>query len=260
MKDAPRVELHHGDCLEIMPTLPAGSVQMVFADMPYRSKKQHSTECHWDVAIDLPRFWLALEPAISVQSPCIFTAVQPFTTHLITSRIDRFRQTLVWAKGSPGNFMQAKYEVMRWHEDVVVFFGKRGVYNPQMESRVIPVKKTERSARSMSGGVRKPQIGWTRTYDKRHPSSIIVASTRTKGSRGLHPTQKPVALIEWLICTYSNEGDTVLDPTMGSGTTGVACLRTGRNFVGIEKDATYIEVARKRIAEEQARLGLRVTA
>ena len=149
---------------------------------------------------------------------------------------------------------------MRNHEDIIVFYEKRGVYNPQMVLRDKPRRyNSQKVVKSHSAGVSVHDEAWIKTYTHRHPRSIIVASKRADKSRGLHPTQKPVALLEWLIKTYTNPGDTVLDPVFGSCTTGVACLRTGRNFVGIEKDAGYFDVGRKRIAEEQARLGYEVT-
>lgn len=256
----PSVQLYHGDCLDVMPTLNAGSVGMVFADLPYGVSL-----CDWDVQIDLQKFWgtVGIPSAKCVWQ--IFTATQPFATMLINSSAQRFKYDLIWQRSRPTGFFNAKRAPLREHEHVLIF-GNGAIYSPQMtegKRYCVTTKKTNSEFYGSS-----PDRALSAHDGKmRHPRSIIKVpegdlrrdSLNGHTGRILHTTQKPVALLEWLIRTYSNEGDTVLDPVFGSCTTGVACLRTGRNFVGIEKDANYFEVGRQRLAAEQARLGHPVT-
>jgi site-specific DNA-methyltransferase (adenine-specific) len=167
------------------------------------------------------------------------TASQPFTTHLIYSNLSAYRYNWVWEKEQGVNFLQAKKQPMKVHEDICVFYRKQPTYNPQMESGR-PYISGKGNSGEVTGSVKKVQ---TTNSGTRYPCSII----RRKRETGIHPTQKPVALMEYLIKTYTNEGDTVLDNCMGSGTTGVACVNTNRNFIGIEKDEKYFAVAEKRI-------------
>lgn len=243
-------DLHLGDCLELMKQLPDASVDMILCDLPYGT-----TDCRWDREIPLAELWREYMRISRADGAIVLTAAQPFTTALAASNLLAFRYSLVWNKQFAGNFVNAKRMPLRTHEDVLVFCpsGKSPRYFPQMtkrdnpiknggnkQSEAIPIRRTEAAAAFGAAG---------KTYDEKHPISILAFSNRGDGDRGLHPTQKPVALMEYLIRTYSNEGDVVLDNCMGSGTTGVACANTGRRFVGMERDQGYFEIARQRIME-----------
>lgn len=244
--------LQQGDCLELMRAIPDVSIDLILCDLPYGT-----TACVWDSVIPLPELWRQYERIARPDGAIILTAAQPFTTALAASNLGAFRYSLVWNKQFAGNFVQAKRMPLRTHEDILVFCssGKSPRYFPQMtkrdkpikkggnkQSEAIPIRQTEASA--AFGAAAK-------TYDEKHPISILDFSNRGAGDRGMHPTQKPVALMEYLIRTYTNEGDTVLDNCMGSGTTGVACANTGRNFIGMELDAGYFEIAKRRIMQAQ---------
>lgn len=248
---APGFTLHEGDCLEVIPTLRSGSVGLVLADPPYGT-----TSCKWDEVIPLEQMWQALAPVVTPRAALVFTASQPFTSAMVMSRPKAFAHAWVWNKNVGANFAQAKRQPLKVHEDVVVFgmAGKQPAYYPEMTARDKP----------MVEGGRKPQRADAtipirgkftdldaprRVFTESYPVSILNFPARADPERGLHPTQKPVALMEYLVRTYSNPGDTVLDFTMGSGTTGVACARAGRNFIGIEKDPEYFQIAKARIAE-----------
>ena len=238
--------LMKGDCLERMKEIESGSVDMILTDPPYAT-----TACKWDSIIPFEPMWEQLKRIIKLNGAIVMTASQPFTTALIASNMREFSYTWVWDKKFAANFVQAKRMPLRTHEDVVVFCksGKTPTYHPQMtprdkpikkggnkQSSAIPIRQTEASAAFGESG---------KTYDEKCPETIIKFNCRE--GRGLHPTQKPVALMEYLIKTYTNEGETVLDFTMGSGTTGVACKNLNRKFIGIEMDDKYFEIGKNRI-------------
>lgn len=246
-----KYELHIGDCLEVMKSIPGGSVDLILCDLPYGT-----TACKWDSVIPFGPLWEQYRRISKPSAAIVLTAAQPFTTALIASNMREFSYTWVWDKKFAANFVQAKRMPLRVHEDVVVFCksGKMPAYFPQItqrdkpikkggnrQSAAIPIRQTETAAAFAASG---------KTYDEKFPETIIEFNCRE--GRGLHPTQKPVALMEYLIRTYTNEGDTVLDNCMGSGTTGVACINTGRRFIGIEMDAGYFQVAQGRIMEAAA--------
>lgn len=235
------IHLIHGECLEEMAKLPDGCVDMVMCDLPYGT-----TACSWDTVIDLGKLWVAYKRIC--KGAVVLTAAQPFTTILIMSNIKDYRHSWVWNKRFASNYPQAKRAPMRIHEDVVVFGPQ--AYKPQMTKRDVPIKKgANKGARVFNSGLeRDDYIG--KVYDEKYPESIIEFSSREE-KRGLHPTQKPVQLMEYLIKTYTNEGMTVLDNCMGSGTTGVACVNTNRNFIGIEKDDSYFKICRERIQKAE---------
>ena len=241
-----KIELHQGDCLEVMKSIPDGSVDMILADPPYGT-----TACKWDSVIDLPLMWEQLKRVVKPNGAIVMTASQPFTSVLITSNLRMFHHQWVWDKKFAANFPQAKRQPLRVHEDIVVF-GNVPKYYPQMLKRDVPIKKGANKGARVFGGVsglgREDYEG--KVYDEKYPDTILKFSSRDE-KRGLHPTQKPVALMEYLIKTYTNEGETVLDFTMGSGTTGVACCNLNRAFIGIEMDENYFNIASKRIAEAQ---------
>ena len=224
-----------GDCLERMKEIPDGSVDLILADPPYGT-----TACKWDSVIPLEPMWEQLKRVIKPNGAIVMTAMQPFTTTLIASNMKMFKYQWVWQKEAGTGLLNAKKQPLRDHEDVCVFYSKQPTYNPQYtEGKPYVAKKGgETSNYNPSGNVTTVSDG------KRYPKTVQKFN-RDRNKK--HPTQKPVALMEYLIKTYTNEGETVLDFTMGSGTTGVACLNLGRKFIGIEMDDGYFDVAKNRI-------------
>lgn len=242
-----RSTLYNGDCLDVMAGLPAGSVDMICCDLPYGT-----TACSWDAVIPFEPLWAAYRRLIRGNGAVVLTASQPFTTALIASNIQKFRHAWVWHKVFAGNIMQAKRQPLKTVEDVLVFsFGDKGpLYHPQMEKRDRPIRAGGLNSRgaipNMSGAEAQAAVK-AKIYDEKYPTSILTFNVRE--GRGLHPTQKPVALMEYLIRTYTNPGDVVLDNCMGSGTTLVASINTGRRAIGIERDPDYFAIASRRIAD-----------
>jgi DNA modification methylase len=232
--------LHHGDCLEVMASLPDASVDLILCDLPYGT-----TACKWDTVIPFEPLWAQYRRVAKRNAAIVLTASQPFTTALIASNMREFRIEWIWNKRRAGNFFAVKREPLRVHESVLVFARALPTYNPQMAIGE-PYKITRRSEGAQAGayGVQK-RTGMV-NHGTRHPTTVLEYGSANTNK--LHPTQKPVALMEYLIRTYTNEGDVVLDNCMGSGTTGVACANTGRRFIGIERDPKYFEIARDRIA------------
>jgi len=218
-----------------------GSVDMVLTDPPYGT-----TACKWDSIIPLEPMWEQLKRVIKPNGAIVITASQPFTTTLIASNMKMFKYCWVWEKSHPSGFALANKMVMKRHEDICVFYRSLPTYNAQ---KIKGKKNNSRGNRvgKMSGSISNPSLIQPPTDDStmKHPSSVIkVSNPRIKGQ---HPTQKPVALMEYLIKTYTNEGEAVLDFTMGSGTTGVACKNLNRSFIGIEKDSESFRIASERI-------------
>ena len=239
--------LMQGDCLERMKEIPDGSVDMILTDPPYGT-----TACKWDSIIPLELMWAQLKRIIKPNGAIVMTASQPFTTTLIASNMKMFKYCWVYQKTKATNFLNAKKNPLKYHEDIVVFC-KQGqhTYNPQMVDGK-PYKKVHRNDNKddCTYGKSTRKNGDVFENDgTRYPSSIIPPISNPSGRGQLHPTQKPVALMEYLIKTYTNENETVLDFTMGSGTTGVACKNLNRNFIGIELDEDYFNIAKKRIEE-----------
>ncbi len=231
------IELMHGDCLELMKDVSDQSVDMVMCDLPYGT-----TACKWDTVIPFEPLWREYRRIAKPNAAIVLTASQPFTTALIASNLKGFRYCWVWEKEQGVNFMSAKKQPMKVHEDIAVFSrGGAPKYNPQMTEGK-PYVSGKGTSGEVTGSVTKTQ---TVNGGTRYPRSIIGIKRET----GIHPTQKPVALMEYLIRTYTNEGDVVLDNCMGSGTTGVACVNTGRRFIGIERDERYFKIAEQRIAD-----------
>lgn len=233
-------EIYNDDCLVKMKDIPDGSVDLVLCDLPYGT-----TACKWDAVIPFEPMWAEYRRVTKLNAAIVLTAAQPFTSALVMSAASDFKYLWVWDKKIPSGMSYARFQPMRQHEDVLVFCRGRTPYNPQMMEREKPIKGGGMSKGETTGN--QNLIALKKTYDKKNPTTILSFDKVRKGS--LHPTQKPVALMEYLIRTYTESGDTVLDNTMGSGTTGVACMNTGRKFIGIEKDAGYFEIARKRIQE-----------
>lgn len=237
--------LVQGECLEAMREIPDASIDMVLCDLPYGT-----TACKWDTVIPFEPLWSEYRRVAKPNAAIVLTAAQPFTTALIQSNIQHFAYAWVWNKGVSASFVQAKRMPMRIHEDVLVFCanGKTPRYFPQMTQRDKAITYRGHKAKPNEAiPLKDAAIG--KVYTEKYPETILEFSCRTAGDRGHHPTQKPVALMEYLIRTYTNQGDTVLDNTMGSGTTGVACLNTGRRFIGMERELSCFEVACQRVAE-----------
>jgi len=232
--------LMKGDCLERMEEIESGSVDMVLADPPYGT-----TACKWDSVIPLEPMWEQLKRVIKPNGAIVMTASQPFTTTLISSNMKMFKYCWVWNKKKAGNIFLAKKQPMKVHEDVVVFGVNSPSYYPIMVKRD-KVKKSKNYGTGESIGGNREREDKTYTYTHKNPISILEASNANQKGK-VHPTQKPVALMEYLIKTYTNENELVLDFTMGSGTTGVACKNLNRKFIGIELDETYFNIAEERI-------------
>jgi site-specific DNA-methyltransferase (adenine-specific) len=243
-----RVELHLGDCLEIMKQIPDGSVDAIICDLPYGT-----TACKWDSVIPFEPLWEQYKRIIKDNGAIILFGSQPFTSALVMSNLKWFKYEWIWEKAVGSNFATVKYQPMKEHENILVFSNGRHNYYPIMQQRkgaglkrvLSPYHTNSISKGEVYNNIVKNNAEQEYT-ELRNPSSVQFFNNR-ESTRGLHPTQKPVALMEYLIKTYTNEGDTVLDNCMGSGTTGVACKNLNRNFIGIEKDEAYFEIARKRI-------------
>ncbi len=231
-----------GDCLERMKEIESGSVDMILTDPPYGT-----TACKWDSVIDLPPMWEQLKRVIKPNGAIVMTACQPFTSVLTCSNLPMFKYSLVWEKTTATGHLNAKRMFMRAHEDILVFYKKPPTYTPQ---------KTTGHTRKVSSAASKVNCLKTQVYcehgltsydsTERYPRSVIKTSTDKQKSK-LHPTQKPVSLMEYLIKTYTKEGEIVLDFTMGSGTTGVAAKNLQRDFIGIEMDEGYFNIAKDRV-------------
>ena len=239
--------LMQGGCLERMKEIPDGSVDMILTDPPYGT-----TACKWDSIIPLEPMWEQLKRVIKPNGAIVMTAAQPFTSTLVMSNPKMFKYCWVWDKVRAVGAHVSKYRPLSRHEDITVFGEGRLTYNRQMEKREKPRKGSKEYGRTevIGGKVNDEWNSQERVYTEKNPTTIQVFSNASNKGR-VHPTQKPVALMEYLIKTYTNEDETVLDFTMGSGTTGVASVNTRRNFIGIELDENYYLIATNRIMETQ---------
>jgi site-specific DNA-methyltransferase (adenine-specific) len=236
--------LVHGDCLEEMKRIESGSVDLILTDLPYAV-----TNCKWDTLIPFEPLWEAYKRIIKPSGAIVLTADEPFTSALILSNVDWFKYRWTWDKANPTGFLNAKIQPLRVTEDVCIFYKSQCTYNPEKEVRGKPRNK---------GNYNK--IGGSDNYGTFHnvtsfnneyyPVNLIRISNAHKHGK-THPTQKPVPLFEYLIRTYTNEGETVLDSCMGSGTTPVACIQSGRRYIGIEQDETYFNASVTRIRAKE---------
>ncbi|WWQ70393.1 hypothetical protein mEp515_06 [Escherichia phage mEp515] len=231
------VTLLPGDCLELMKSIPDRSVNLILCDLPYGT-----TRNKWDSVIDLTSLWNEYKRINC--GAIVLTAQTPFDKVLGASNIGMLRYEWIWRKEAGTGFLNAKRVPLKNHENVLVFYDKRPTYNPQMREGFKPYKR--KKGRETSTNYNPSGIVTTVSGAKRYPVTVLEFP---RDSAKLHPTQKPVALMEYLIKTYTNECDLVLDNCMGSGTTGVACMNTNRRFIGIEKDEKYFEIASNRINE-----------
>lgn len=233
----------HGDCIELMKDITAGSIDMILCDLPYGT-----TACKWDVIIPFQPLWEQYERIIKLNGAIILTASQPFTSALIMSNIKIFRYEWIWDKVQPTGALMVKKQPMKQHENVLVFYKSQPIYNRQMSERKssdirVNAVKNKLNQKTNEGydhiGTKTMQYADDYDPTKVNPKSILTFSKQPKREKSAHPTQKPVALFEYLIKTYTNPGDTVLDNCSGSGTTAIACINTGRNFICMEKDESY---------------------
>jgi len=234
-----------GDCLEVMKGIPDKSVDMILADLPYGT-----TACKWDTVIPFEPLWAQYKRIIKPNGAIVLTASQPFTSALVMSSPKMFRHAWVWNKSVGSNLFQAKIAPLKVHEDVLVFSLAAVGYIPQMTPKDKPQKQGSYKNLSNSSEVtnkKGKQALAGKIYTESYPKTILEFKKENRSQKPLHPTQKPVALFEYLIKTYTNEGDLVLDNCAGSGTTGVACQNLNRNYILIEKEPEYIEIIKKRL-------------
>jgi site-specific DNA-methyltransferase (adenine-specific) len=244
--------LINGDCLTVMKDIPDKSIDMILCDLPYSNG---ITACKWDNMIPLDKLWELYSRIIKDNSCIVLFGQEPFSSLVRTSNLEMYRYDWIWQKQKPSNFQLMNYQCGRVHENIMVFskakacYTRNGIhiaYNPQKEIRDKPRTSNAKiygKAELLHRSQRKDNI---RTYNERMPISILKFNT---DSHKVHPTQKPIPLLEYLIKTYTTEGETVLDNCMGSGSTGVACLNTNRKFIGIELDQKYFEIAQNRLAQ-----------
>jgi len=245
------MQLIHGDCLVEMKNIANGSIDMVLSDLPFGT-----TACKWDVVIPFEHLWEHYWRVLKPNGVVVLFGSQPFTTKLVFSQMEYFKYEWVWEKSNGTNFMSVKHQPFKVHENILVFskyaasFTKKGSmpYNPQMGNGASYKQIAGKKQHQFHGGGKGKIEGYESiNHGKRYPRSVV----KINEERGLHPTQKPVALLEYLINTYTVEGETVLDNCMGSGSTGVACINTKRDFVGIEKDENYFNIGKERIVRSQ---------
>jgi len=232
-------KIYNMDCLEGMKLIDDKSIDMILCDLPYGT-----TACKWDTIIPFEPLWEQYERIIKDNGAIVLFGSQPFTSALVMSNLKLFRYELIWQKTLATNFFLVKKQPAKKHENILVFYKKQPTYNPQMEIGKPYKDKPRKRTVGIHGNAEtiKKAINNEGT---RYPSSVQLFSNGNNGN--VHPTQKPVALFEYLIKTYTNEGETVLDNCMGSGTTAIACINTNRNYIGFEIDPDYYEAAQERI-------------
>jgi len=234
--------LLNDDMFNAFETIEDKSIDLLLTDLPYGTINRRNI---WDNVIDLPKFWETIERICKPNAAVISTAANPFTSVLITSNVRDFRYTLVWEKSKASGYLNSKRQPLRAHEDIVVFYRKQPTYNPQMTEGT-PYDKGTAVRDTEVYGVQTKAVHVHNTSGLRYPRSVLYFKTAEREGK-LHPTQKPVSLYEWLVQTYSNPGDVVLDPCMGSGTTGHAALLHNRQFIGFESDPTFYATAADRL-------------
>ena len=254
-------QIIQGDCLEVMKDIPDKSVDMILCDLPYGTASKNKN-IKWDVVIDFDLLWEQYRRIIKDDGNIVLTGSQPFTSMLIMSNLEWFRYELIWEKSKTTQFLTAKLMPMKKHENILVFTKNpiapsvkdRSTYNPQGLIKIDKpkVQKHKKASSCISGRGNYEGKEFVKEYTN-YPHSLLRFSNEGKT---IHPTQKPVALFEYLIKTYTQPGEIVLDNCIGSGTTAIAALNTGRKFIGIEKEQRYVEIARKRLEQAQAQQSL----
>lgn len=232
-----KIQLYQGDCLKLMKQIPDKSIDMVLCDLPYGI-----TQCEWDKKIPLDLLWEQYNRISKLNAAIVLFSMMPFTSELIQSNLKCFKYVWIWHKHYTRGFLNARKQPLRTTEQIAVFYKKQCTYNPQMRKGELRQKRNG----SRQNGCYGKYKSVDNLSDSYYPTDILnfvgVSNLKTQ-----HPTQKPVSLLEYLIKTYANEGETVLDNCMGSGSTGVACINTNRNFIGIELDQHYFQIAKERI-------------
>ena len=234
-------EVLQGDCLELMKDIPDGSIDAIITDPPYGT-----TACKWDSVIPFEPMWEQLKRVTKKNGAIVLFGSQPFTSALVMSNVKMFKYEWIWEKSKCGSPFTAKYKPMMKHENILVFGKGKTTYNPQ-KVQGEPYKRVSKKGTNNMGYGAKAEVTYGSEDGTRYPKSVLFFQQKWRRQDQLHPTQKPVALFEYLIKTYTDEGETVLDFTMGSGSTGVACVNTNRNFIGIELDQGYFNIAKQRI-------------
>lgn len=245
-----------GDCLDVMGDIPDRSIDMILCDLPYGT-----TACKWDSVIPFEPLWAHYKRMIKPNGAIVLTASQPFTSALVMSNVEWFKYDWIWQKSCPTGFMNAAFRPLKSHESILVFSQSRAAFNqfdptpamPYNPQGVLSIMQWEKGKKRATAGNNTRSTN--KSYLKQvtnYPRSVLQFSNPNKGS--LHPTQKPVPLFEYLVRTYTNEGETVLDNCIGSGTTAIAAINTGRNFIGIEKDEEYYQIACDRIEKHREML------
>lgn len=242
-------KLYNGDCLEEMNKIEDSSIDLILCDLPYGMLK-----CKWDIVIPFELLWTQYNRILKKNGAVLLFGTEPFSTLLRSSNLKMYKYDLIWEKSKPTGFLQAKIKPMPIHENISVFYKKPPTYNPQMweiSEKFMDKRKTHTSQLDKSDGQYTGLHRGTRRVDKgiRYPQSILCFNSVWK--KDMHPTQKPVPLLEYLVKTYTNEGDTVLDSCFGSGSCGVASVRNNRNFIGIELEENYFNKGKIWIEEEQ---------
>ena len=247
MSNTEDIKLYKGDCLELMKDIPDKSIDMILCDLPYGT-----TACKWDIIIPFEPLWEQYNRIIKDNGAIVLFGSEPFSSYLRMSNIKQFKYDWIWEKERPTNIFNMKKEAARVHEVISIFNSK--IYFPIMEASMQPNNNDKTKNKSQKGEMNtietiscKASISDNYNPSVRYPRSVIKINRGTRANKKLHPTQKPVALLEYLIKTYTLEGETVLDNCMGSGSTGVACKNLNRNFIGIELDETYFNIAKDRI-------------
>ena len=251
-------KIYNEDCLIGMKRIPDKSIDMILCDLPYGK-----TACKWDTIIPFEPLWEQYNRIIKDNGAIVLFGSQPFTSELIHSNLKLFRYEWIWEKHKPSNFALAKRQPMKYHENILVFYKKQPLYNPQMIKRESERIKQGQEAGYIGQSINHGELNSlktvSRSFDKydanlKLPSSILKINAVQSNSKEKvnHPTQKPVALFEYLIKTYTQEGELVLDNCIGSGTTAIACINTGRNFIGFELDKHYCDIANERIRKALA--------
>jgi len=237
-------KIYNGDCLEVLKDIDDKSIDMILCDLPYGT-----TACKWDTIIPFEPLWEQYKRIIKDNGAIVLTASQPFTSALVISNIKMFRYEIIWEKERPTNIFFMKKQIGKVHENILVFYKHQPIFNPIMEERLFTGKG------EVVGNIKESRTHIKQNYKhsanynfkQKYPRSVLKINRDIEKGGKSHPTQKPVALFEYLIKTYTNEGDLVLDNCIGSGTTGVACKRINRNFIGIEQDKEYCKIAEARI-------------
>lgn len=238
------VEIYNEDCLEGMKRIPDKSIDMILCDLPYGT-----TRNKWDIIIPFDNLWEQYERVIKDNGAIVLFSAEPFTSVLITSNIKLFKYDLIWNKTQGTDFLNANRKPLRVHENICVFYKSLPTYNPQ-KTKGLPYKAKSGNKQSENWGSFDGNYHSENIDGLRYPVTVLQFNSETQKGKQ-HPTQKPTELLEYLIRTYTNTGETVLDNCMGSGSTGVACIATGRKFIGFELEKEYFEIAKKRMSSVQ---------